>query len=212
MKLLYQTPGWFRHLYPGMIWRMPVADKRIFLTFDDGPVPEVTPWVVEQLARYHAKATFFCVGENVLKHPGELQQVVAAGHALGNHTHNHLKGWSVSDQRYVNNVSLCDQALLPHQQDLRFFRPPYGRIRRSQIRLLHPQKSLVMWSHLSWDFDEKLSIAKSLKYLKQASPGSILVFHDSPKTFQNLQLLLPEVLAHFHAQGFTFHTLYDTTD
>lgn len=213
-----KTPFLLKKLYPSsLVWNKSRNQKVIFLTFDDGPIPIVTPWVLKTLKNFNAKATFFCIGENIAKHPEIFEQLKADGHAVGNHTHNHLKGWLTDDKIYLENFKKC-QSLT--QTNL--FRPPYGRIKFSQIKLLKNQVanskhqddlqrnqiSIVMWDVLSGDFDTKLSPEKCLKnVIKHTQNGSIIVFHDSLKAWDRLEYTLPKALAYWIKQGYTFETL-----
>lgn len=196
---------------PGYTWQKEAQGKVLYLTFDDGPIPEVTPWVLEQLANYDARATFFAVGENLVKHRDVAEQVLAQGHRLENHTHHHLRGWETSLQRYLNNVAQCQQELdklkaVKEQQ--RLFRPPYGRITSRQAAALRPHYELVMWDVLTNDYDRSLSPEKCLREtIRSTQSGSIIVFHDSLKAQRNMLYALPRFLDHFTAQGYTFQTL-----
>lgn len=188
---------------PSYIWRLPTADKSLYLTFDDGPIPEVTPWVLETLRGYAAKATFFCVGDNVQKHPEVFQQVVSEGHAVGNHTFNHLNGWKTDTGVYLENVAQCGQVLSSN-----LFRPPYGRLKSQQMKALKKDFRIVMWDVLSGDFSPNLSAEQCLQHvLRHARPGSIVVLHDSLKAERNLKYVLPRVLEHFKAAGYRFEAL-----
>ena len=207
---LHFTPRIFQLLFPGLLWHMPRASKTIYLTFDDGPIPEVTPQVLKILATWKANATFFCVGDNVRKHPDVLRQVLAAGHRLGNHTFHHLNGLKTADETYLEDVALCQQELKPFAAPAKqaLFRPPYGRIGRKQRRSLLQDYKIVMWDVLSADFDAKLSAEKCLrKTIYYTRPGSVVVFHDSLKAWERLQWVLPRYLEHFSSRGFTFATL-----
>jgi len=207
MIQLHRTPSILSKWYPSLIWSRPHSDG-LLLTFDDGPHPAITLWVLEQLEKYHAKATFFCVGENIEKFGDVTKQIVSRGHLVANHTHNHLRGWKTDDTYYLENVTKCQKEIDLHQHtDINYFRPPYGRINRNQIRTLNKVYDIVMWSHLSWDFYEHLNIKRSIKGLKKAKPGSIIVFHDSEKSFKNLQRLLPELLAYWSSNHLKFSTL-----
>lgn len=195
---------------PGYTWHRPGGAATLYLTFDDGPVPEVTPWVLEQLRTYGAKATFFCVGENLVKYPEVARQALAAGHLLANHTHNHLKGWQTPLDAYVQNTALCQQQLeaLQPNQAKRLFRPPYGRITGKQASLLRPKYELVMWDILTNDYDATLSPEKCLQHsLRYTQKGSIIVFHDSLKAQRNMKYALPRFLEHFSGLGYSFETL-----
>ena len=202
---LTRTPELLRRLLPGYTWTRPTAGRVLYLTFDDGPIPGVTPWVLATLAEYGARATFFCVGDNVRKHPDVLRAVRAGGHAVGNHTYHHLDGWTTPTQRYLRDVERC-AAVLP----TKLFRPPYGRLRPGQARRLRAAYRLVMWDVLSGDFDEALSGEACLRNVTTAAgPGSIVVFHDSRKAAARLRYALPRVLRHFDALGYRFDALPD---
>ncbi|MCU0420971.1 MAG: polysaccharide deacetylase family protein [Cyclobacteriaceae bacterium] len=204
----FRTPFVLPWLYPSLRWRMPGNTKTIYLTFDDGPVPEVTPWVLEQLRTYQAKATFFCIGDNVQKHPRVLAQVLAEGHAIGNHTFHHVKGWATGTAQYCEEVKACDDALAQHGvggQTL--FRPPYGRITRAQIRQLRT-RTVVMWDVLTHDYNAALKAETILRgSLAAVREGSIVVFHDSRKAQKNLQGVLPRFLQQCREQGYAFNAM-----
>jgi peptidoglycan/xylan/chitin deacetylase (PgdA/CDA1 family) len=205
MIRFYKTPWITRVWYPSFKWKIQ-SNNSIYLTFDDGPDPEVTPWVLAELAKVQAKATFFCLGKNLEKHPTLGQHILKEGHQIGNHTFNHLKGWKSSDNDYLNDIAHCDQQLNAIGSGSKLFRPPYGRIKKKQIQKLH-NKTVIMWSHLSWDFDPELNTKVSMEKLKNAKPGSILVFHDSAKAFENLKQILPKILSHFKAKGLKFEAI-----
>lgn len=188
---------------------MDTPDKDLYLTFDDGPVPGPTEFVLEELQKAHAQATFFCIGENISKHPSIFQKVTAAGHVVGNHTFNHLSGWKTSTQDYLDNIELCQDQIQtgPLHPAAPFFRPPYGRITRSQIKALHNYR-IVMWDVLTHDYAQSLSPEKCLKgALKAARPGSVVVFHDSLKAEKNLKYALPRFINHFSGLGYAFKSL-----
>lgn len=201
-----KTPWIVKQLYPKLLWNKPSSGNRIFVTFDDGPIPIVTPFVLNILKKHGAKATFFCIGDNIKKHPDIFMQVKNAGHAIGNHTFNHLKGWKTNDQVYLDNFLQCDA--LTHSN---LFRPPYGRVKRSQIKLMRQAKpglQIVMWDVLSGDFDQKLSPEACLRQvLKHTQPGSIIVFHDSLKAFDRLEYVLPRVMEEWGRMGWEFGVL-----
>lgn len=203
---LHKTPSFLFKLYPSLIWRQPAEEKVIYLTFDDGPIPGLTPWVLDTLNDFKAKATFFCVGENVKKHPSIFRRILTEGHAVGNHTFNHLNGWDTPEIDYLRNTLQADEEMRKFTQtDL--FRPPYGRIGRKQIRQLR-HKRIVMWDVLSGDFSARLSPEKVLaKSLRHTGPGSIVVFHDNLKAAKNLRSVLPDYLAHFSREGYKFQAL-----
>lgn len=202
-----RTPSLIRKWYPSLTWERQ-SENAIYLTFDDGPDPEITPWVQEQLRLVDAKATFFCVGKNVKECPEIAQDLVNNGHRLGNHTEHHLNGWKTSDETYLEDIQEAEECIQRiDNQVVKLFRPPYGRIKRSQIRILQDQYEVVMWSHLSWDFASKVDCDKTIKKLKKVQPGSIIVFHDSEKAFDNLQKILPELLSFYSEKGFKLKTL-----
>ena len=210
MIRLYKTPNLLKKLMPGYTWHCGGQDKKLYLTFDDGPIPEVTPWVLEQLATSGAKATFFCVGENLVKYPEVAQQALAQGHLLANHTHNHLKGWKASFKEYLQNTAQCQEVLesLQPGKAAKLFRPPYGRITKAQAAVLRKEYEIIMWDMLTNDYDATLSPEKCLKKaLKYTQSGSIIVFHDSLKAQRNMMYALPRFLEHFSRMGYTFDTL-----
>ena len=192
-------------LYSSLEWKKPCSNdsKTVYLTFDDGPIPEVTPWVLEQLEKFNAQATFFCVGANVEKHPDVFKQVVAAGHHVGNHTFNHMNGWESDNIEYFHNIRHCARLV-----NSTMFRPPYGRISPKQVQFLQRHYDIVMWDVLSGDFDQDLSKEQCLKnVVDYVRSGSIVVFHDSQKAQENLYYALPRTLEHFAAQGYRFRAL-----
>jgi len=175
----------------------------LYLTFDDGPIPEVTPWVLEQLEKFKAKATFFCVGDNVKKHPTVFEQVKKQGHAIGNHTSNHLNGWATDNVPYFHNVRHCASLV-----NSVLFRPPYGKLRPKQAQFLQRHYRIVMWDVLSGDFDAHVSPEQCFKnVINNAQNGSIVVFHDSLKAKENLEYALPAVLGYFSERGYRFERL-----
>jgi peptidoglycan/xylan/chitin deacetylase (PgdA/CDA1 family) len=203
---LVKTPWLLKKLYPQLHWNRSRTEPVIYLTFDDGPIPIVTPFVLSCLKQYNAKATFFCIGDNVQKHPEIYQQVLTGGHAVGNHTFNHLKGWKTEDKVYIDNFLKADELFKTS-----LFRPPYGRIRRSQIKqlkALKPDLQIIMWDVLSGDFDMALKPADCLKgVLKHTGNGAIVVFHDSLKAYTRLEYVLPRALAYWSKAGYRFETI-----
>ena len=200
---LVKTPQFIQNLFPNFTWRIPTEEKRLFITFDDGPIPEVTPWVLTQLEAFGAKATFFCVGDNIRKHPEVFQQVKAAGHSVGNHTYNHLNGWMTDNIPYFHNARHCASEV-----NSVLFRPPYGRLKPRQAQFLQRHYRIVMWDVLSGDFDARITPEQCLQnVLLHAGPGSIIVFHDSLKAQERLTYVLPSVLEHFSSQGYVFESL-----
>ncbi|HVX50350.1 MAG TPA: polysaccharide deacetylase family protein [Chitinophagaceae bacterium] len=198
-----KTPWWLKKIYPSLTWDIPAHDREIYLTFDDGPHETATPFVLNLLKQYNAKATFFCIGSNVVKNPAIYGDMLLQGHTAGNHTYNHLNGWKTPDKDYIDNIAL---AAKPIHSGL--FRPPYGRISRFQAKLLqqgsHPFK-IIMWTVLSGDFDTGISPQQCLHNVtKHAKPGSIIVFHDSAKAYQRLAYALPRALDYFSKEGYIF--------
>lgn len=202
-----------RAIYPDFIWRIPTQKKEIFLTFDDGPIPEITEFVLEELEKYQAKATFFCIGGNIEKYPDIFQKIVNQQHTIGNHTFNHVRGWDVEDDFYSDNFKKCEDEILkqnpnPKSKIPNFFRPPFGRIKRSQAKEILKTHQIVMWDVLTGDYDQSLTkervLSKSLQHIEQ---GSIVLFHDSLKASKNMMHALPRVLEHFSEQGFIFKSL-----
>lgn len=189
-----------------MIWNKSRNRHCIYVTFDDGPIPIVTPYVLNILRQYNAKATFFCIGDNVTKHPDVFEQVKSAGHAIGNHTFNHLKGWKTDNKTYVDNFLKADELL---HADL--FRPPYGRIKKSQARLIrkaNPDTKIIMWDVLSGDFDTDLKPETCLEHvLRYTENGSIIVFHDSLKAYDRLEYVLPRAMEEWSRRGYEFGVL-----
>lgn len=201
-----------------LIWNKDSTEKFVYLTFDDGPIPNVTTFVLNTLKSFNVKATFFCIGDNISKHPEVFEQIKANGHAIGNHTYNHLKGWKTDDKTYIDNFWQC-QALT----ETNLFRPPYGRIKKSQMRKLvnswqltvgkklkteNSELQTVMWDVLSGDFDLKLSPEKCYQnVIKNTRNGSIIVFHDSLKAWDRLEYALPKSIEYLLQQGYQFKTL-----
>lgn len=196
---LVKTPWWLKKLYSSALtWELPAEENEIFLTFDDGPHPTITPFVLDCLRQYNARGTFFCIGKNVQQHQQIYRQILDEGHRIGNHTHNHLNGWKTSDTEYLKNIIFAKKYI-----DSNLFRPPYGRISRFQIQQLKPAFKIIMWSVLSGDFDIDLSPQICLdNVLSNTAAGSIIVFHDSEKAFPRLQYVLPEAIKFFAEKGY----------
>ncbi|MEZ4934781.1 MAG: polysaccharide deacetylase family protein [Saprospiraceae bacterium] len=200
---LVKTPQIIQNLFPNFTWKIPSHEKVLYLTFDDGPIPEVTPWVLQQLEAFQARATFFCVGDNVKKHQEVFHKVVDAGHSIGNHTFNHLSGWACENIPYFHNVRRCARLV-----DSNLFRPPYGRLKPKQSQFLQRHYRIVMWDVLSGDFDAKIGKEQCLEnVISNAGKGSIVVFHDSLKAKEKLQYVLPKVLKHYSAIGYRFEAM-----
>lgn len=207
---IFKTPALLRFLFPDYIWRKPNIEKIVYLTFDDGPIPVVTEFVLNQLALYQAKATFFSVGENLSRYPDIARQIVRRGHLLGNHTHNHLRGWATPTETYVQNIALCQEQIDQYQLNAgtKLFRPPYGRIKKEQFLKIKSAYRVIMWEILTYDFDVTLSPEVILQQvLNKTKAGSVVVFHDSVKAFPHLQYVLPRFLQYFAGLGYRFNVL-----
>lgn len=207
-------------VYPDLTWTRKTKEKVIFLTFDDGPIPEVTDYVLDELDKFNARATFFCVGDNVFKNPTVFKEIVERGHKVGNHTFNHLNGWKNENTHYAENTAQSDDIMMRtipegyesayrsgHNQK-KLYRPPYGKIKKAQIKVLKEHYEIVMWDVLTGDFDKNLSPEKCLaKAIRYTGKGSIVIFHDSVKALPNLQYALPRFLKHFTEAGYRFESL-----
>jgi peptidoglycan-N-acetylglucosamine deacetylase len=208
--MIYRAPFFLPWLYPNLTWQIPTTEKKLYLTFDDGPIPGPTDFVLETLKLNSIQATFFCIGDNARKHPDVFRKIVDQGHAIGNHTFNHLKGWKTSLNEYVDNVALCEttfKTLRVEPTASQLFRPPYGRITRSQIKALSDYK-IVMWDVLTHDYDQSKTPDTCLNgSIRATRPGSIIVFHDSMKAERNMTYALPRYIDHFLNQSFSFHVL-----
>lgn len=201
--LIEQTPDFIRKLIPGAVWRLPQKEKTVYLTFDDGPIPEVTPWVLDLLRKYNIKATFFCVGDNVRKHPEVFKMLVSAGHSVGNHTFNHLQGFKVKSDKYVENVELADAYIRSN-----LFRPPHGHLRIRQGTRLSKKFRFVMWDVITRDYNRKLSGEYVLNVVKRyVRNGSIIVFHDSIKAEKNMKYALPRAIEFLLSEGYKFEKI-----
>ncbi|MDW5289264.1 polysaccharide deacetylase family protein [Formosa sp. PL04] len=201
-----KTPRFIKGMFPDYVWNMPLLDKKtIYLTFDDGPNPEITPWVLKTLKTYNAKATFFCIGDNVRKYPEVLKKTIDDGHAIGNHTFNHLKGWKTTSEAYIENVEKAAESI-----PSKLFRPPYGKIKNKQAKILMQRGyRIIMWSIISFDWEKELLEADCLKnVIKNTQNGHIIVFHDSLKASKNMQYVLPKVLEYFSKKGYDFKSLH----
>lgn len=189
--------------YPSLIWEVKTSRKEIFITFDDGPDPEVTPWVLDQLKKYNAKATFFCVGENVERYPEIFKRIQSDGHTVGNHTYNHKNGWHTDYKNYLVSIKKCSNVFGSH-----FFRPPHGRITLKQIKQIKQRYKIIMWSLLSGDFDPNISGTEcAYNTVQYSKAGSIIVFHDSQKSKETLYEALPKVLNHFSSTKWAMNNL-----
>lgn len=209
MSFWVKTNRFVKSIFPNYVWDIPNHENKVFLTFDDGPTPEITEWTLAQLKMYNANATFFCIGNNIEKHPEIFQKIIDENHAIGNHTFNHLKGWETENQKYIENVNLCQAQISNHipksrDQIPNLFRPPYGKIKLSQSSILRKLGyKIIMWDVLSRDFDQTISKEVCLEnILKNVECGSIIVFHDSVKAAQNLKYVLPKTLEFLKDKGF----------
>ena len=195
-----QPPQWVRLLYPKATWRMDKKVKAVYLTFDDGPIPEITPWVLDLLDKYQIKATFFMVGDNIRKHPKEFQMVVERGHRLGNHTFNHIRGSEYLSDNYLENTDKANEYL---KTDL--FRPPHGHMRWGQYQVHKKKYRIIMWDLVTRDYSNRLNgpqvLAKVKKYVRN---GSIITFHDSIKSEHNMKYALPRAIEWLKEQGYEF--------
>ena len=206
--MIYQvkTPNWLKKLFPGRIWEMPPIKNAIYLTFDDGPHPVITPFVLDQLKKYNAQATFFCVGKNVLDYPDVFKKILDGGHAIGNHTYDHLDGWKTGNAKYLQNILKAKKHI-----DSDLFRPPYGRISTNQQKDLLRQQAatkIIMWSVLSGDFDNNITPGHCCKnVINNTTIGSVVVFHDSEKAQERLRYTLPVVLKYFSEKGYLFEKI-----
>ncbi|MFC2104088.1 polysaccharide deacetylase family protein [Bacteroidota bacterium] len=190
-------------IFRDITWHFTGKDNELFLTFDDGPNPEVTPWVISILKEYNAKATFFCLGKNVETYPELYQQILDEGHSVGNHGYLHLEGWKTSNETYIQNVQKSAQLI-----DSNLFRPPYGKIRPKQLTYLKHDFKIVMWDVLSQDYEIKENNEKCLQnIIDYAESGSIIVFHDTQKAEKCLKYVLPKVLKHYSEKGFIFNPI-----
>lgn len=209
-----KTNSIIKRLFSNLIWDIPNQEKKIYLTFDDGPTPEITEWVLTKLDKYNAKATFFCIGKNIAANPEIFKKVIEKGHSIGNHTYNHLNGWKNSTIEYIKNTQLCENSISNLNSEFlhlksKIFRPPYGKIKPAQAKKLRQQGyKIIMWDVLSADFDTNISKEKCLdNVLNNTQSGSIIVFHDSAKAFKNLEYVLPRVLEHLAQNNYSFEAI-----
>lgn len=202
-----KTYWWLKALYPAFIWNKSREEKVLYITFDDGPHETATPFVLNLLNQYNAKATFFCIGKNVVQFPNIYKQIILEGHAVGNHTQHHLNGWKTNTVSYINNINTASLHIKSN-----LFRPPYGRIKRAQanklLKNMHSPYSIIMWDVLSGDFDQEITPEQCLnKVLKYTENGSIIVFHDSEKAWERMSYALPKIVEHFSKLGYQFKSL-----
>lgn len=218
-----------KRLFSNQVWDLPNTEKKIYLTFDDGPTTEATEWILSVLKKHDVKATFFCIGDNIRKHPELFQKILSEGHVIGNHTYNHLQGWKTTNKTYLENIDLCEEEISQKTHDIKLreekeengnsgnaqkkitglFRPPYGKIKPSQSAQLRKKGyKIIMWDVLSADFDQNVSPESCLQNVVQnTAQGSIIVFHDSKKAFRNVEYALPKAIEILKSKGFQFVTI-----
>ena len=212
INLPVKTPKLLKRLYSGYVWDKfsdASTEKTLYLTFDDGPIPEVTPWVLDTLEEYNAEATFFCIGDNIDKNPEVFKHLLDSPHSIGNHTYNHLKGWKTNFEQYITNFEKTEALIANYREPQKLFRPPYGKITRHQAKAIKKKGyAIIMYDVIACDWDKEKSGETCLNYvIKHAQPGSIIVFHDSLKAESNMKYALPKVLKHFTEAGYTFKKL-----
>ncbi len=196
-----QPPQIIRYLYPSAIWRMDKDERAVYLTFDDGPIPRVTPWVLDVLDKYGIKATFFMVGDNIRKHPDEFRMVVERGHRIGNHTFNHIRGLSYDINSYLENTEKACRMMM----ETNLFRPPHGYMSPKQYAELKKRYKIIMWDLVTRDYNRKFNGEQILQKVKKyARNGSIITFHDSIKSEENLKYALPKAIEWLKEQGYEF--------
>lgn len=204
-----KTNALLKKMFSNYVWGIPNNENSVYLTFDDGPTPEITQWTLLQLKKYNAKATFFCIGNNVEKHPEIFNSVIQQGHAIGNHTFNHLNGWKTETETYIKNAKQCEIRISNQQSEInnlksKLFRPPYGKIKSKQAKkLMELGYKIIMWDVLSADFDPLITPENCLNnVISNVQSGSIIVFHDSVKSFKNLEYVLPKTLEFLKQNGY----------
>lgn len=199
-----QPPEFVRHLlYKESVWRINSSEKKVYLTFDDGPIPEANPWILETLRKYNIKATFFCVGDNVRKHPELFANILSEGHSVGNHTFNHLQAFKVSSQHYFKNIYEADKLI-----NSNLFRPPHGQLRKIHALILRRTRRIIMWDVVTRDYSKKLTAQDVFNNVKKyARNGSVIVFHDSLKSIDKLKTALPQSIEWLKSQGYSFEKI-----
>lgn len=206
-----KTGSWIKRWFAQYTWDIPNNENTVYLTFDDGPTPEITPWILDLLRQHHIKATFFCIGDNIRKYPEIFQRTIAEGHIIGNHTHNHLNGWKTAYGDYMANAESCGQIITTHSGTRpTLFRPPYGKIKSSQAKtLLESGYRIIMWDILTADYDKNITVEKCCQNAtEKVTSGSVIVFHDSIKAFKNLEYALPRTIEILQNKGFLFDSIH----
>ena len=201
-----------KKIFSGYIWDIPNDQNKIYLTFDDGPTPEITDWVLQLLKKHGATATFFCIGKNIVNNPDIFKRILSDGHSIGNHTHNHLNGWKTPTAPFIENFDLCAESISQinsNSRSIKIFRPPYGKIKRNQAKAIKAKGyKIIMWDILSADFDQSITQEKCLNnVLSNLKPGSIIVFHDSVKASKNLKYVLPKTLEFIDQQHYKYDAI-----
>lgn len=200
---IVKAPFILRTLFPEATWNRSRKERKVYLSFDDGPIPEITPWILDTLNQYQIKATFFCVGENILQHLDIFERIKREGHGVGNHTFNHLRGWDTPQESYLENVYQCQELT-----QTKLFRPPYGRAKKAQLKVLKKDYEIIMWDVLTGDYDPQITPEQCLKNcVKYTKNGSIIVFHDNIKAIQNVRYALPKAIEQLLQKGFEFDLL-----
>ena len=210
---LVKSPNFIKFLFRNWVWSFSKKEKVIYLTFDDGPTPEITEWTLQELNKYNAKATFFCIGKNIQQHPEIFQKIIENNHSIGNHTHNHLNGIKTTTSNFIKNIEDSENCIQKNSklkiQNSKLFRPPYGKLKFSQSKIIRKKGyKIIMWDVLSADFDTSISKKKCLEnVIRNTKNGSVIVFHDSEKATKNLQFVLPQVLEYYTYKGFAFNRI-----
>jgi peptidoglycan/xylan/chitin deacetylase (PgdA/CDA1 family) len=202
-RILRQTPKALKLLYPKAVWKIETASPTLYLTFDDGPIPNLTEWVLETLKQYNIKATFFCVGENVIKNNTIYKRILSEGHSVGNHTFNHIKGFKTKTNDYLENAEKCEVLT-----NSKLFRPPYGQMKRSQYRtLLENGYKIIMWDVISYDYEKIRPEVCLHNVIRNVKNGSIILFHDNIKAEEKIKYALPRTIEHFLKLNYKFAAL-----
>ncbi|APX99314.1 polysaccharide deacetylase family protein [Lacinutrix venerupis] len=208
-----KIPYLIKRIFPNYVWDFSSNKKILYLTFDDGPTPEITQWTLNTLKKHNAKATFFCIGNNVTKYPDIIKNILEEGHSIGNHTQDHVKGWKTSTKNYLENVLKAETIIkneLKEKQQLKLYRPPFGQLKNSQGKaIIQLGYKIIMWSVISFDWEHKISKAQCLENVisKASKKNNIIVFHDSVKASRNMMYALPKVLEHFSKEGYVFKAI-----